>query len=119
VLDDFYFVPSKGGGKASIAVAPAPSLPEPGEERFDLGDLEGRAQRGASVTTARIDRATGPFQVNVMVCSIRCGNLAQQEGTAIPQLWNEMSELMAGVGHGQGGCALGDAVTGEDGRALR
>ena len=77
-----------------------------------------RPQCGAPVTAARQGRAPGPFQVDVMVNAVRSGNLAQQEGAAIPQLRNEVSELMAGIGHGQGLGTLGDTIAGKDGRAL-
>ena len=42
-------------------------------------------------------------------------DLSQQEGTAVSQLRNEVSELMAGIGHGHGIGTLGDTIAGQYG----
>ena len=52
-----------------------------------------------------------------MLNPVRGVHLAQQERAAVPQLRNETPELVAGVGHGHGVGALGEAIAGKDGGA--
>ncbi len=51
--------------------------------------------------------------------AVRPSDLAQQQGAAVPQLRNEVPELVARVGHRQGRGALGYPVAGQDGRRVR
>jgi len=53
-----------------------------------------------------------------MLNAVRAGKLAQQQGAAVPQLRNEVPELVAGIGHGHGGGTLGEVIAGKNGGAF-
>ena len=57
-----------------------------------------RAEPRLAITTSRIWRAPRSLELNVMTHAGIGDDFTDQGRTAIPELWNEVSELVAGVG---------------------
>src|SRR6202000_2319850 len=58
------------------------------------------AERRAAVATARERRRAGALELDVAADAVDVDHLTEQDGAAIAELWHEMAELVAGIGHG-------------------
>ncbi len=99
---------------------------EDGGEGAGGGDAEGGhgfrdevfaedgTEGGASVSAAREGRGTGAFELDVEAAAGGGELLAEEVGAAVAELGDEVAELAAGVGLGEGFGAGCDAVAGKD-----
>jgi hypothetical protein len=72
-----------------------------------------REQRRAAVAHARERRLARALELDVALDAVAVGQLAQQHGAAVAQLWHPVAELMPGVGLRDRIGAFGHAVAGE------
>src|SRR6202035_3956566 len=73
-----------------------------------------RAERSAPVAAARIGGSTGTLQLNLAPGARAIPRLPQQNGPAVAELRDEVSELMTGIGHCDGLQTLRDDISGKD-----
>ena len=73
-----------------------------------------RPERGAAIAAPRKRRRAGPLELNVAAHAFGVDHLAEQDGAAVPELRDEMAELVAGIGHRDRIGAVGDPLAGED-----
>ena len=78
-----------------------------------------RAERGAPVQAAGVRRRTRALEVEVTRRPITVDELPEQQRPAVAEAAGEAAELVPGVGLGDCGRALGQAVAGEGGDARR
>ncbi len=75
---------------------------------------EDGAERGFTITAAGERGAAGAFELDVAALANGIDHFAEQDGAAVAELRDEVAELVAGVGLGQGLGAGGSVVSGED-----
>ena len=73
-----------------------------------------RTERRASITAARIGGSAGTLQLDVAPHTALILRLAQQNRAAVAELRNELAELVAGIGHGDGLQTLRQNISGID-----
>ena len=80
---------------------------------------EDGAEGGTAVATAGEGGGAGALELEVVAEAIVGDDLTEEVGAAVTELGDEVAELVAGVGEGDGFGAGGDVVAGEEGDALR
>ena len=78
-----------------------------------------RAERGSAVAIAGERGGAGTLELDVAARPIESDDLAKKKDAAVTQLRDEVTKLMAGIGHGQRFAELGYGVAGKDGDTLR
>ncbi len=72
-----------------------------------------RAERGAAVAAAREGRRAGAFELDVAAQAALVHDFAEQDRPPIAQSRDELAELMARIGRGDGIGAIGNALAGQ------
>src|SRR6266404_2828677 len=78
-----------------------------------------RTERRAAVAAAGKRRGAGPLELDVATDAIRVDHLAEQDGAAVAELRNEMTELVPGISHSNRVRAVGNAFSSENLGSLR
>ena len=85
-----------------------------GDEVF----AEDGAEGGASVAAVGVGGGASAFELDVVVGAVEGGDFAKEDRSSVAEVGIEGGELVAGVGHGEGGGAGGEMVAGESGEAV-
>ena len=73
-----------------------------------------RTECRAAIAAARKRGRTRTLELNVAADAVGVDHLAKQNGAAVAELWHEMTELVAGIGHRDRLRAIRQPLAGED-----